>query len=61
VNRFPIARQAEQDLQDIWPYLGRQDELIADPKIAQILDRFPLLSQFPDLGRQRDDLPVVHW
>ena len=61
MNRFPIARQAEQDLQDIWPYLGRQDELLADQKIAQILDRFPLSSQFPDLGRQRDDLPVVHW
>ncbi len=61
MNRFPIARQAEQDLQDIWLYLGRQDELLADQKIAQILDRFPLLSQFPYLGRQRDDLPVVHW
>ncbi|WP_202964161.1 type II toxin-antitoxin system RelE/ParE family toxin [Microcystis aeruginosa] len=56
-----VSRQAEQDWRDIWLYLGRQDELMADQKIAQILDRFPLLSQFPDLGRQRDDLPVVHW
>lgn len=56
MNRFRISRQAEQDLEDIWLYLCRQDELLADQKIAQILDRFPMLSQFPDMGRQRDDL-----
>ena len=56
MNRFRISHQAEQDLEDIWLYLGRQDEMLADQKIAQILDRFPMLSQFPDMGRQRDDL-----
>jgi toxin ParE1/3/4 len=56
VNRFRLSRQAEQDLEDIWVYLAQQDELLADKQIAQILDRFPMLSQFPDMGRQRDDL-----
>jgi toxin ParE1/3/4 len=56
VNRFRLSRQAEQDLEDIWLYLGKHNELIADQQIAQILDRFPMLSQFPDMGRQRDDL-----
>lgn len=56
MNRFRLSRQAEQDLEDIWVYLAQQDELLADKQIAQILDRFPMLSQFPDMGRQRDDL-----
>ena len=56
MNRFRISRQAEQDLEDIWLYLGKQNELLADQQIAQILDRFPMLSQFPDMGRKRDDL-----
>lgn len=54
--RFRLSRQAEQDLEDIWFYLVKQDELLADKQIAKILDRFPMLSQFPDMGRQRDDL-----
>lgn len=56
MNRFRISRQAEQDLEDIWVYLAQQDELLADTQIAQILDRFPMLSQFSNMGRQRDDL-----
>jgi toxin ParE1/3/4 len=56
VNRFRLSRQAEQDLEDIWVYLTQQDELLADKQIAQILDRFPMLSQFPNMGKQRDDL-----
>jgi toxin ParE1/3/4 len=51
VNHFRLSRLAEQDLEDIWVYLTQQDELI-----AQILDRFPMLSQFPDMGKQRGDL-----
>lgn len=56
MNRYRLSRQAEQDLEDIWVYLTQQDELLADKQIAQILDRFPMLSQFPNMGKQRDDL-----
>jgi toxin ParE1/3/4 len=56
VNRFRLSRQAEEDLEDIWIYLTQQNELLADKQIAQILDRFPMLSQFSDMGKQRDDL-----
>ena len=56
MNHFRWSRLAEQDLEDIWVYLTQQDELLADKQIAQILDRFPMLSQFPDMGKQRDDL-----
>ena len=56
MNQFRLSQRAEQDLEDIWVYLARQDELLADQQIAQILNRFPLLSQFPDMGRQRDNV-----
>jgi toxin ParE1/3/4 len=56
VNRIRLSQQAEQDLEDIWVYLARQNELIADKQIAQILNRFPMLSQFPDMGKQRNNL-----
>lgn len=56
MNRYRLSRQAERDLEDIWVYLTQQDELLADKQIAQILDRFPMLSQFPNMGKQRDDL-----
>jgi toxin ParE1/3/4 len=56
MNRFRISRQGEQDLEDIWGYLQRQDKLQADIQVSQILNRFPMLSQFPDMGRKRDYL-----
>ncbi|PSB45885.1 type II toxin-antitoxin system RelE/ParE family toxin [Cyanosarcina cf. burmensis CCALA 770] len=56
MNRFRLSQQAEQDLEDIWVCLARQNELLADKQIAQILDRFPMLSQFPDMGKQRNNL-----
>jgi len=38
--------------------LTQQDELLADKQIAQILDRLPMLSQFPDMGKQREDILI---
>jgi toxin ParE1/3/4 len=58
MNRFRISRQAEQDLEDIWCYLQQQDKLQADIQISQILNRFPMLFQFPDMGKERDYLLV---
>ncbi|MFM2063140.1 MAG: Toxin ParE1 [Cyanobacteriota bacterium] len=56
MNRFRIAKLAEKDLEDIWIYLAQQSEILADQKIAQILDKFPMLAQFPNMGRKRDEL-----
>ncbi|MBW4487019.1 MAG: type II toxin-antitoxin system RelE/ParE family toxin [Trichocoleus desertorum ATA4-8-CV12] len=56
MNRYRLSKQAEQDLEDIWIYLAQQDEILADQQVAQILNRFPMLAQFPDMGRQRDNL-----
>jgi toxin ParE1/3/4 len=56
MNRYRISRQAEQDLEDIWVYTAQNDEVAADLVIANILDKFPMLAKFPDMGKKRDDL-----
>jgi toxin ParE1/3/4 len=56
MNRYKISRQAEQDLEDIWTYLAEKDSIAADVVLAQILNKFPMLAQFPATGRKRDDL-----
>jgi toxin ParE1/3/4 len=56
VNSFRLSEQAEQDLENLWVYLANRDEIAADRQVAQLLDRFPMLAQFPNMGRQRDDL-----
>jgi toxin ParE1/3/4 len=44
VNRYRLSQQAEKDLEDIWIYLGEQDEIAADRQLARLLDRFPMLT-----------------
>ncbi|AFW93085.1 MULTISPECIES: type II toxin-antitoxin system RelE/ParE family toxin [Nostocales] len=56
MNHFRISKLAEKDLEDIWIYLGQQNEILADQKIAQIFDKFPMLAQFPNMGTKRDEL-----
>jgi toxin ParE1/3/4 len=56
VNRYRLSQQAEKDLEDLWIYLAQQDEIGADRQVARLLDRFPMLAQFPNMGRQRNEL-----
>ena len=56
MNRYRLSQQAEKDLEDIWIYLAQQDELGADLQMVRLLDRFPMLAQFPNMGRQRNEL-----
>jgi toxin ParE1/3/4 len=56
MNRYRLSHQAELDLEDIWAYLAQKDNLTADLMVAKILNKFPMLAQFPDMGYERDDL-----
>jgi toxin ParE1/3/4 len=56
MNRYRLARQAELDLEDIFSYWSEQDAIVADQRVAAILNRLPMLAQFPDIGRARDQL-----
>ncbi len=56
MNRYKISQLAEQDLEDIWVYLAQNNQIAADQQIAKILNRLPILAQFPDIGKMREDL-----
>ncbi len=56
MNRYKISQLAEQDLENIWVYLAQNNQIAADKQIANILNRLPILAQFPDIGQVRDDL-----
>lgn len=56
MNRFKISRQADRDLEDMWVYLAQNDSLSADLLLAKVLDKLPMLAQFPEMGRSRKEL-----
>ena len=56
MNNYKLSNKAEQDLEDIWVYIARQNQIAADKQIAQIINRLPMLAQFPDMGKTRDNL-----
>ncbi len=56
MNYFSLSQQAENDLEDIWTFLAQHDEVAADLMLSTILDKLPMLAQFPDMGTKRDEL-----
>jgi toxin ParE1/3/4 len=56
MNSYRLSELAEQDLEDIWVYITGQNSVASDKQIAQILDRLPMLAQFPDMGKKQDGL-----
>lgn len=56
MNSYKLSHKAEQDLEDIWVYIAQQNQIAADKQIAQILNRLPMLAEFPDMGKTRDNL-----
>jgi toxin ParE1/3/4 len=37
----------------MWVYLAQNDSIAADLFLAKVIDKFPMLEQFPDMGRSR--------
>lgn len=56
MNRYRLSQRAEQDLEDIWIYVAQKDEVAADLLLAKILNKFPMLAQFPEMGYARDEI-----
>jgi toxin ParE1/3/4 len=55
--RYRVTRQAEQDLDEIFPYWAkRATPEVADRLIDSIVDRFWLLGEHPDAGRPSEDI-----
>ncbi len=56
MNRFKISQQANIDLEDLWVYFNDKDSLAADLLLTKVLNKFPMLAQFPEMGKNRNDL-----
>jgi toxin ParE1/3/4 len=56
MNFYRLSKEAEQDLEDLWVYLAERNDLAADRQVAKLLNRFPMLAQFPTMGISRDPL-----
>ena len=54
--RYRLNNPAAEDLDDIWTYIAEDDQQAARAFIRELRDVFKRLSEFPHLGRQRDDL-----
>ncbi len=54
---YRVAPHAEVDLYDIWYYLAKESGNIeiADRVVDSITERFYLLSNYPHIGRRRDE------
>ncbi len=53
-----LAPEARAELRSIWNYIFKEsgNAVAADSVVDAITERFYLLSQFPRMGRSRDDL-----
>jgi toxin ParE1/3/4 len=56
--RFVLTAEAKNDLEQIWQYIAAESEIAADQAIAVIVQRFPRLAEFPEMGRERTELGV---
>jgi toxin ParE1/3/4 len=56
MSLYRLSKEAEQDLEDLWVYLGERNDIAADLQVAKLLDRFPMLAQFPAMGISRNQM-----
>jgi toxin ParE1/3/4 len=56
MNNYRLSRQAEQDLEDLWTYLAQKNEIASDIFLAKVLNKFPMLAQYPEMSQARKDL-----
>jgi toxin ParE1/3/4 len=56
MSLYRLSKEAEQDLEDLWVYLAEQNDIAGDRQVAKLLNRFPMLAQFPAMGVSRDRL-----
>ena len=58
MSRYTISRKAQQDLDEIWDYIGSENHNpdAADRLMDTLLSRFTLLAKQPQIGELRIDL-----
>jgi len=64
VTKYVLNLEAEQDLNEIWEYIAKDNIDAADRWIEKFFEAFEALGQTPGLGHVRDDLtdlPILFW
>jgi toxin ParE1/3/4 len=56
MSLYRLSKEAEKDLEDLWVCLAERNDIAGDRQVAKLLDRFPMLAQFPTMGISRDRL-----
>ena len=57
-RRIEFAERALSDLEEIWIYFSETSEKTADKILRQITEKFPKLLNFPEMGKERNDLLI---
>ena len=57
-RRIEFAERALSDLEEIWVYFSETSEKTADKILKQITEKFPKLLNYPEMGRERNDLLI---
>jgi toxin ParE1/3/4 len=56
--RTELSRFARRDLEEIWDYVNQDNSAAADALIKELLQKFKMLAQNPNLGKSRDEIIV---
>ncbi len=51
-----VSKPAQADLDEIWLYIAQDSVEAANRFIDHLTNRFPLIAEFPEMGRSREDL-----
>lgn len=56
MNNFKVSELAQEDLISIYEHLGVKNQDAATRLMQTFREKFLLLAQFPNMGRERNDL-----
>ncbi len=51
-----VSRRAMEELGEIWDYIALDNSAAADRVLLRIESKLQVLSEFPEIGTQRDDI-----
>ena len=55
-RKFEFSTDALTDLEEIWLHISDDSEEHADKVLRQITDKFERILEFPQMGKERNDL-----
>lgn len=61
MKRYRLAAPADEDLNEIWAYVAKENPAAADRLIDLLFEKFSMLTAHPQIGRVCDELaPGLH-